>query len=457
MNLKSQCDKIWVMSSSKPLILTVDDEADMLETYRSILSKKFNVASASSGAEALDIIKNQPVSLVLLDMKMPKMSGLEVLKRMKQEDAETDVIMITASKDVASAVEAMKLGALDYITKPFDVEELLAVIEKALEKSALVKENLCLKEALKDATAYCDLIGRTPGMKKLYEMIDKAAPTDSTILICGESGTGKELVARAIHQKSRRAHKPFVAVNCAAIPENLLESELFGHERGSFTGALERKLGKFELAAGGSLFLDEIGCMDAAMQSKLLRVLENKVIERLGGEKGIPVDIRIISATNIDFKKEIENGRFRHDLYYRLNVIPINLIPLRQRKEDIPLFVEYFINKFNKQLKRNIGTLSENTMRAFMSYDWPGNVRELQNLVERIAVLESEDGLPFPAAAAAEKSLDTVHLKGSLEEHERKMILKALSENGQNRSAAAKVLGIARSSLNSRLSALGLS
>jgi len=439
------------MNEPKPAILAVDDEADMLETYRSILAKQFSPLTASSGARALELLKEKTVELVLLDIKMPKMDGLTVLKQIKETEPELGVIMVTASKDAASAVEAMKLGALDYITKPFDVKELLVVIEKALEKRSLVRENLYLKDTLKQATEYCDLIGRTPGMKKLFETIDKVAPTDSTVLIHGESGTGKELVARAIHKKSKRANKPFVAVNCAAIPENLLESELFGHERGSFTGALERKLGKFELADGGTLFLDEIGCMAAAMQAKLLRVLEGKTIERLGGEKSIPINVRIISATNIDFDREIKEGKFRHDLYYRLNVIPIPLIPLRQRKDDIHLFVDHFLKKFNKELNKGIKGFSAGATEALMNYDWPGNVRELQNMIERVAVLSnreiiSEDDVPVLSSA-----------KNSLEGQEKELILKALKDCNNNHSRAARILGIPRSSLNSRIRSLGLS
>lgn len=447
------------MTSQKPLILAVDDEADMLETYRSILSKRYNLLTASSGSEALKILKDRTVPLALLDMKMPKMSGLEVLKWIKENETDTDVIVITASRDVSTAVEAMKLGALDYLIKPFDVKELLINIEKALEKRALVKENLYLKETLKETFVYCELIGQTPVMKKLFETIERVAPTDSTVLIYGESGAGKELVARALHTKSKRAHKPFVTVNCAAIPENLLESELFGHERGSFTGALERRLGKFELADGGTLFLDEIGCMSAAMQAKLLRVLEDRIIERLGGEKGIPVDVRIISATNIDFKKEIEAGKFRHDLYYRLNVLPINLPPLRERKEDIPLFVQYFLDKFNKELNKKVKGFSSGTMQAMMNYDWPGNVRELQNLIERLVVLAegeiiNENELPFPPAIMPQAA---GQLKETLESHEKELILKTLMECSQNRSETARILGIPRSTLNSRVEALGLS
>ncbi|MBU0502517.1 MAG: sigma-54 dependent transcriptional regulator [Candidatus Margulisbacteria bacterium] len=264
--------------SSPASILAIDDDNDLLETYKSILGKKFKLLVASNGKEALRTIQNQAISLVLLDIRMPEMDGLQVLAKIKELEPNLPVIMITASKDITSAVEAMKLGAYDYVIKPFEVKELTILIQKALEKSELVRENLSLRESLKEITSFFDLIGQTPQMKKLFETIESVAPTDSTVLIHGESVTGKELVARAIHKKSRRAHKPFITVNCAAIPENLFESDLFGHERGSFTGALERKLGKFELADGGTLFLDEIGCMPAPMQAKLLRVLEDRII-----------------------------------------------------------------------------------------------------------------------------------------------------------------------------------
>jgi DNA-binding NtrC family response regulator len=451
------------MESQKNSILAVDDEPDMLETYRSILSKKYQLVSASSGLEALKLLSDRSFSLILLDLKMPKMDGLELLKKIKESEPEIEVIMVTGSKDIASAVEAMKSGALDYVTKPFEVKELLAVIEKALERRALIKENIYLKESLMRANAYCDLIGQTPGMLKIFEMIDRVAPTDSTVLIHGESGTGKELVARALHKNSKRSEKPFMAINCAAIPENLLESELFGHERGAFTGALERKLGKFELAEGGTLFLDEIGCMSMPMQAKMLRVLENRVIERVGGEKGISIDVRILSATNIDFAKVIEAGKFRHDLYYRLNVIPIELIPLRERKEDIPLFVNYFLDKFNKELNKKIRDFSPAALRSLADYDWPGNIRELQNVIERIVVLSKSDSIdsreiPFSSLEKnAVRSLPGGKLDQLLGNYEKEIITLALTESKQNRTHASKKLGIARSTLNSRIEALGIS
>ncbi|MBI5399339.1 sigma-54-dependent Fis family transcriptional regulator [Candidatus Saganbacteria bacterium] len=388
------------MKEDKLSVLAVDDEADMRQTYQTVLQKNFNVLTAASGKEALKIVQSQPVALVILDIRMPQMDGITTLKKIKDLDPDLAIIMVSATKDITSAVSAMKLGAFDYVSKPFDVKELLALIDMALEKRRLIRENLYLKDSLKEATSYCDLIGQSEPMKKLFAAIDSIAPTDSTVLVRGESGTGKELVARAIHKKSRRANDPFVAVNCAAIPENLLESELFGYERGAFTGALERKLGKFELADGGTLFLDEIGCMSLPMQAKLLRVLEDRVIERIGGEKGVPVNVRIVSATNIDFDQHIKENKFRHDLYYRLNVIPLNLPPLRERKDDLSLLIDYFLNKFNTLLNKKISGFSPEALKVMKSYEWPGNIRELQNLVERVVVLSRQ-----PVIAQAELGL----------------------------------------------------
>lgn len=449
------------MGVAKPRILAVDDEADMLETYRSILHKKHSVLTADSGEKALKLARKENFDLVLLDIRMPGKDGIDILKEIKALGVGTEVIMVTASKDIASAVEAMRLGAFDYITKPFDVKELQAIIDKAIEKGALVRENLYLKESLKEASSYCDLIGSSPAMKVLYGTIEKVAPADSTILIYGESGTGKELVSRAIHQKSKRSAKPFVAVNCAAIPDNLLESELFGHERGSFTGALERKLGKFELASGGTLFLDEIGCMPVAMQAKLLRALESHTIERVGGEKEIEIDVRIISATNIDFHQHIKEGKFRQDLYYRLNVIPVNLPPLRERKEDIPLLTSYFMDKFNKMLNKKVKGFSVQAMRLLVNYSWPGNVRELQNLVERVVVLSKgeiidKEELPFMGEERTEPAPGDSSLKELIEHYEKDVIRKILAEKGENTSHAAKALKIPRTSLITRMRVLGL-
>ncbi|MBU0630899.1 MAG: sigma-54 dependent transcriptional regulator [Candidatus Margulisbacteria bacterium] len=440
-------------------ILAIDDEKDMLTTYESILKKKYHLSLAGNANEALISIESSEPDLILLDLRMPETDGLDLLKQIHPRFPEIDIIVVSASKDIIDAVEAMKLGAVDYIPKPFEVSELLITVEKALEKHALIKENLYLKEMLKESTSYCNLIGQSQVMKRVFGTIEKVAPTESTILIHGESGTGKELVARAIHQKSRRANKPFVAVNCAAIPENLLESELFGHERGSFTGAHDRKLGKFELADEGTLFLDEIGCMSAAMQSKLLRVLEHKIIERLGGEKGVKVDVRIISATNIDFQKSIDEGKFRADLYYRLNVIPVELPPLRERKDDLRLLAEFFIKKFNKELNKKILAIAEPALDDLDNYDWPGNVRELQNVIERAIVLSSGEiieELNLPTGKGMTKPAAASSINKTLAEYEKELILEALRASKNNHSKAARQLGIPRSTLNSRMESLGL-
>lgn len=457
------------MNKQKPVILAIDDEADMLKTYESILKKNYQVITSESGKVGLGKLKTNSIDLVILDIRMPKMDGIEVLRTIKKEFPGTEVIMATGSKDVVSAVEAMKLGAFDYITKPFDVDELLIVIEKALEKNNLVRENIYLKETLSKSESWCgDIIGKSPQIEKIKELIKSIAKTDSTVLISGESGSGKEVVARAIHGLSSRKNMPFVAINCAAIPENLLESELFGFERGAFTGATERRIGKFEMADGGTLFLDEIGCMSQSMQSKLLRVLQERQFERLGGNIKVSVDVRIISATNIDFEKSIKEGKFREDLYYRLNVIPINMPALRERKSDLLLFITFFINKFNKEFNKKIKTVSPAVSQKLQDYDFPGNVRELQNLIERAVALAKgttiEEENIFGLRASIESGAneeqralkDSSALKDSVEEFERMKITQALKDAGWNQTKAAIKLGIARTTLSSRMLALGI-
>jgi len=439
-------------------VLVIDDEEDLRLTLRSILKKDYSPQLASSGKEGLKLLKGQSFALVLLDIRMPEMDGLMVLKKIKEINETLPVIMVTASRDVKSAVEAMKAGAEDFISKPFEVEELLAVIEKAVEKAQLRKENQYLKEVLKDTESYGDLIGQTPGIKKIMELIAKTAPTDSTILITGESGTGKEIAAKAIHKLSKRKNGPFIALNCGAIPENLLESELFGHERGAFTGALDRRVGKFELADGGTIFLDEIGTMSANMQSKLLRVLEDHKIERVGGGSPIEVDVRVLAATNIDFPKHIREGKFREDLYYRLNVIPIQMPSLKDRKDDVPLFAAYFIEKFNKELGKKVAGVSSEVLAYLKSYDFPGNVRELKNIIERaVALCQGEqlimENLLTPTASA---STSAKPLKSALEEFEANYIQAALNETNGVQSLAAKKLGLHRTTLHARMNALGL-
>ena len=442
-------------------ILIIDDESDMQETLKSILKKNYSPFSASSGAEGLNKIKKGNYRLVLLDLRMPEMDGIEALKKIKELDNSLPVIMITASKDIKSAVEAMKLGAEDYISKPFEVEELLTMIEKAIEKNKLERENQALREMVAEGDRYCDLIGKTEKIRKIMELIDSIAKTDSTVLILGESGTGKEIAAKTIHKMSSRRNKPYIAINCAAIPENLLESELFGHERGAFTGAMDRRIGKFELADQGTIFLDEIGCMSVAMQAKLLRILEDKMIERVGGSSPIQVDIRIISATNIDFGKHIKEGKFREDLYYRLNVIPIQMPPLRERKEDIPLFISYFLNKFNKELNKKLKGLNPKAQTILFSYDFPGNVRELKNIIERAAALAkgdriTEENLFGLNSNQSESLVYNKTLKEACEEFEKSYIAGILRQTNGNQSKASQILNIARSTLAYKLEMLGI-
>ncbi|MFA5839077.1 MAG: sigma-54 dependent transcriptional regulator [Candidatus Margulisiibacteriota bacterium] len=444
-------------------ILAVDDEIDMLKTFEKILKKKYLLHTTTLVRDAIKMIVELKIDIVLLDIRMPKIDGLTLLRQIKATNPEVEVIIVSASNDIVSAVEAMKAGALDYVAKPFDINELCTVIEKAIEKRGLQLENLYLKEALAQATSFCDLIGKSQIMQNVFETIESVAKTDSRILITGESGTGKELVARAIHKNSQRANHPFIAVNCAAIPDNLLESELFGYEKGAFTGAMERKLGKFELADSGTIFLDEIGCMSSAMQSKLLRVIQDNCIDRVGGNSPISINIRLLAATNLNFTKAIANKTFREDLYYRLNVIPIHLPPLRERKEDIGLFLDYFMNKYNKELNRQVQGFDQKATLLLKTYDWPGNVRELQNIVERLLALsnssiitrdEVEKNLSFYKIFPVD-TLDQ-QFQSAVAGFEKAYITRALEQNNGNKTQAAKILGMARTTLLSKINALKL-
>jgi len=454
------------MENKKPRILVVDDEEDMLLLYKNILKKDFDIALMTAPQEALAKVVSESFDLVILDIIMPGISGIEVLKKIKEIDGSMDIIMVTASKDVKPAVDALKLGAFDYIIKPFESDDLIATIRKALERRRIIMENIYLKQALDERASMGQLIGRSQKIREIYNIIERSAESDSTILITGESGTGKEIVAETIHKKSKRKNMPYVIVNCAAIPENLLESEMFGHERGSFTGALDRHIGKFELASGGTIFLDEIGEMPMAMQAKLLRVVQEGSIERVGGEKSIPVDVRIIAATNIDIRKAIQDKKFREDLYYRLNVIPVNLPPLRERIEDLPLFFKYFMEKYNKELNKNIRTVTKEAMEIMQNYSWPGNIRELENLIERIATLTNEDLID--TSHIPKELLNTINNKtvgpiveeGSLlktvANFEKNLIKKALEACGGNQTLTANTLGIHRTTLISKLVAYGI-
>jgi len=454
------------MENTKPGILVVDDEEDILLLYKNLLKNEYNLTVTNSGADAVRKASEKHYDLAILDVIMPEMNGMEVLKKIKEIDGSIDVIMVTASKEVKPAVDCLKFGAFDYIIKPFEVEDLLSTIRKALERRKIIMENLYLKQALDERASMGELIGKNDKIRKIYDIIEHIAGSDSTVLITGESGTGKEIVAETIHKKSRRANKPYIIVNCAAIPENLLESEMFGHERGSFTGALDRHLGKFELASGGTIFLDEIGEMPLAMQVKLLRAVQEGAIERVGGEKSIPVDIRIIAATNIDLKKAIQDKKFREDLYYRINVIPINIPPLRDRSEDIPLFINYFLAKYNKELNKNIKYMTGEALKVFQEYSWPGNIRELENLIERIVTLSKDDHIDTAhlpkdivhsnAGSNGAFSLEEGSLMKAVRNFEKNIVIEALRYCNGNQTSTAKTLGIHRTTLISKLEAYGI-
>jgi DNA-binding NtrC family response regulator len=452
--------------SSKPLVLAVDDEPAVLEAYRIILEDTCELCTATEGAAALKLFAREDIHLVILDLRLPDMEGLEVLRRMKEMDEYVGVIIATAVEDVKTAVRAMQVGASEYLVKPFDVETLQTVVSRTLERQALMKEVLYLRSEMEDAHPFVDIVGRDEKMLEIFELIKRVADSDATVLITGESGTGKELIARAIHQHSRRLHKPFVAVNCSAIPDNLIESELFGHERGAFTGAMQRRIGKFELAHGGTLFLDEIGTMRLDMQTKLLRVLQEREIERVGGERTIKVDVRIVAATNADLRELVKAKAFRDDLYYRLNVIPIYVPPLRERKADIPLLVQHFLEKYNRQFHRRVRGFSPAAMAALQAYHWPGNVRELENIVERLVVISQHEiiqlrELPLdmqPAQVPLVERLDAEEydLRRAVQQFEREYIRRVLEKTRWNQTAAARILGIHRNTLLGKIEQLDL-
>lgn len=444
----------------KPRILAIDDEIDVLAMYKTLLKKNYNIFIAENGEKGLGILKEHTIDLILLDLKMPGIDGLETLKRIKEIDDKATVIIVSALSDIKSAVNSIKKGAADFINKPFELEELTSVMENALNRKKLEMENLYLKTALSEKNSYGSLIGKSLAMKRIFELVDTIAKSNSSIVITGESGTGKELVAQAIHQKSLRCQNPFVAINCAAIPDNLFESELFGHERGAFTGAVERRIGKFEMAHIGTLFLDEIGCMPTNLQSKLLRAIQENKIERIGGTKPIEVDVRIVSATNQDLTRAIQDKNFREDLFYRLNVIPVHLPPLRERKEDIPLLIFHFLKRFNEELKKNIKGISKEAEQVLLNYNWPGNVRELSNVIERAVVLCQKNEIAaqdlFMLVQNIYPTNTTQNLDEAVNNFEREFILQALKQNNNNHTKTAKNLGMHRSTLLSRLKNLGI-
>jgi len=378
--------------AKKANILVIDDEATMRDSCRQALSRNGNrVEVAEDGLKGLAMLAKESFDLIILDLKMPGLSGMDVLKKIKDSDPEAMVIVITGYATVESAVEAMKRGAYDFIPKPFTPDSLRVIVKRALDKRTLALENVLLRGELKASLGPDVILGRSKVMKAVEKLVQKVGPTDTTVLITGESGTGKELIARAIHRYSSRTDKSFVAVDCGSLVENLFESELFGHVKGSFTGATATKYGRFELANGGTLFFDEIGNVSTNIQTKLLRVLQEREITKVGSSQIVKVDVRIIAATNRDLQETVKAGTFREDLFYRLSVVPITLPPLRQRRDDIPLLANHFLSKYNKKRGKNIKAISDRAMKALVEYDWPGNVRELENAIERAVVLTEDD------------------------------------------------------------------
>ncbi|KPL18295.1 MAG: hypothetical protein AMJ92_08630 [candidate division Zixibacteria bacterium SM23_81] len=435
-------------------ILVVDDERIMRDSLSDwLLEEGYEVVAVEDGARALEKVRAERWDALLVDLKMPGMDGIEVLEEVKKINQDIPVIIMTAYATVDSAVRAMKQGAYDYIVKPFNPEEIGLAIRKIIAYQDLLKENIYLRHELEKKYEFMDIIGKSHKMQEVLALVRTVAKSNSTILIEGESGTGKELVARAIHNSSLRSEGPFVAVSCAALPESLLESELFGHEKGAFTGAVARKKGRFEIANTGTLFLDEIGDISPKTQVGLLRVLEEKKFTRVGGTEVLQTDVRIISATNKDLKAMVAEEKFREDLYYRINVVSILLPPLRAKKEDIPLLVQHFLKKYCIENKKEIDGLSSEASRLLMKYDWPGNVRELENVIERAVVVAKEriivpEDLPLLAAEEG-KFKPTPDM--SLREVEKEHILLALESNNWNITKTAKMLGIDRNTLSSRI------
>jgi two-component system response regulator PilR (NtrC family) len=448
-------------------ILVVDDEQSLRDVLSIMLKRAgYAVTSAMDGEEAIELLHKEIFDLVITDLRMPKIDGMDVLKAVKSASPETVVLIITAFATADSAVEAMKQGAYDYLTKPFQVDEVQLIIRNALEKRRLTSENILLKREMASQSSFAQLVGQSEAMQKVFDVVRKVADSKSNVLICGESGTGKELVARAIHYNSARSVRPFVAVNCSAVPETLLESELFGHMKGSFTGAISNKAGLFEVADGGTIFLDEIGDTTPTIQVKLLRVIQEREFRRVGGNQDVKVDVRVVAATNKDLEKAVADGSFREDLYYRLDVIPIRLPPLRMRTGDIPLLVNHFLERFSKESGRPKPVINSEAMHVLLEHEWRGNVRELENLIERVVAFSTEASvndvevrgwLHRPATPSQQSAMpldltdEGLDLEGLINGIEKDLLLKALERSKWVKKKAARMLRLNTRSFRYRL------
>ena len=440
-------------------ILVVDDERGVRQSFNMVLKDEFNVLLAKSGEDAVDIFSKNPVDLILLDILLPDINGIDLLAKLKEMDPRIEIIMVTAVNAVQTAVKAIKIGAYEYIIKPFNVDEVISVIHRALEKHSLVKEVTYLRNELERVQPFEKMVGKGKEMMQIFELISNISQGDGTVLIQGESGTGKELVARAIHQRGPRKGHPFVVINCASIPQNLMESEVFGHNRGAFTGALNTVIGKLEIAQGGTVFFDDIDTLDINMQAKLLRVIQEKEFERLGSTKVIKVDAKFIAASNKDLNEMKSKGKFRNDLFYRLNVFPVKVPPLRERRKDIPLLLNHFLEVRSKIRGSKRKNFSQPAINTLVKYDWPGNVRELENLVERLftlckgPVIHLKD---IPIFTMTKTEIKDMLLKDAMKTFEKQYVGTVLESVSWNRTKAAEILGIHRNTLASKLNYLRL-
>ena len=453
----------------KHKILIVDDEKNTREGLRRALSESYDVSIIDNGRSALDMLLEKNFDVILTDLRMPGLDGLNFVKKVMVKEQAPVCILFTAYGSVENAVAAMRAGVYDYLTKPVNLENLELVLKRAIESRQLRKENKALKRELASKYGFENMIGESPVMQQVFDAIKQIAPARSTVLLTGESGTGKELAARALHQISNRSDKPFVAVHCAALSRSLLESELFGAEKGAFTGAMERRIGRFEAADGGTIFLDEIAEIDPSVQVVLLRILETREFERVGGSESIEVDVRLVAATNRDLKEMVDKGEFREDLYYRLDVLHILMPALRERREDIPLLLKHYLEIFNGENNRKIGSFTAEALEILLNYNWPGNIRELRNTVERMVVMARKDVITVSdipkemrASVAEKKSGDLPALESpdrplDINAHEKSLIAKALRECKGNRTSAAKKLGISRRTIIRKISQYGLS